>query len=87
MVFLLTYLFNTLVKLLSILKSSASQPYTTVNQLDDGGDIASGATIIDSFRFGSNEKLFKSRKSTISGNSGAIEESKFLTSNTKKAFN
>lgn len=35
----------------------------------------------------SNEKLFKSRKSTILGNSGVIVESKFPNSSAKEAFN
>ena len=58
----------------------------TANRLDNGRSIVGSGADIDNFGK-SNEKLFKSRKSTISGNSGATEESNFLISSIKKAFN
>ena len=66
-------------------KTSANQPRIT-DKLIDGGYIVSGGDI-DGFGSKSNKKSVKSRKSTIPGNSGATEESKFLTSKARKAFN
>ena len=76
-----------------MLKISASQPHTSANKLDDG--TAGGGADVDGFGSGSNEKSSKSRneksaksrKSTILGNSKAMEEPKFLTSKTREAFN
>ena len=70
---------------ISILKTSASQPNTIANKLDDSGGTAGGCTNVDSFGFGSNEKSSKLRK--LSGNSGATEEPKFLTSDAREVFN
>lgn len=75
-----------------MLKTLAIQTHTTTNKLDDGGGIDGGDTTggdahVNDFRSESNEKSSKSRKTTIPGNSGATEELKFLTSNTKEAFN
>ena len=76
----------------SMLKTLADQPHTTANKLNNGGGSVGGADV-NSFGFGLNEKssksknkkLAKSRKS--SGNSSATVEYKFLTSDTKEAFN
>ena len=83
-----------------MLKILASQPHTTTNKLDDsrgidGGDTTGGGADVDDFGFESNEKSSKSknkksaksRKSTIPANSRATKKLKFLTSNTKEAFN
>lgn len=70
-----------------MLKNSASQLHTITNKLDDKRDTAVSGTDINSFGFRLNEKLSKSKKFTILGNSGAMKKLKFLTSNAKKAFN
>lgn len=75
-----------------MLKTLAIQPHTTTNKLDDGRGIDGRDTTgsdadVDDFRSESNEKLSKSRKTTIPGNSGATEKLKFLTSDTKEGFN
>ena len=72
-----------------MLKISVSQTHIITNKLGNNeGTTTSGTNNNDfGFRPGSNEKLFKSRKSTISNNSGAIEELKFLTSDARGDYN
>ena len=69
-----------------MLKTSASQQYTTANKLDDSEGTISGGVDVDDFRK-SNKKLSKSKKSTISNNGGATKEPKFLNSSIRDAFN
>ena len=69
-----------------MLKTSVSQLHTTVNKRDNCRNIdGSGADIDDFGR--SIEKSSKYKKSTILGNSGAIEKLKFLTFGIKEVFN
>lgn len=69
------------------MKNLVSQLHTTTNKLDKSRGTSGYVVDINDFGSKSNEKLSKSKKSIIADYSGATEESKFLTSNTKKAFN
>ena len=67
------------------MKISTSRPHKTANKLNDGRDISGNSADVDNF-VRLNQKLSKSRKSTILDNSGVMEEPKFPTSGARGTF-
>lgn len=68
-----------------MLNTSVNQPNIIASKLDNSAYTIGGGADIDGSRL--NEKSFKSRKSTILGNSRATKESKLLIFGAKEAFN
>lgn len=70
-----------------MLKTSVSQPYTTVNKLVNSKNTGSNSAYMGGFGSKSNKKLSKSKKSTIPDNNKATEKTKFLTFDVRETLN